>query len=498
MRTGEKMRTYEEGRFRGDGGRRLLVRLSGEVGTKSRRTRRRFLGILVRNMYRALRAAGIRADIRPEWSRVFVSTGDPARAREALVRVFGIRSVAEVVEVPYTSLEGLVEELVPLFGGRVSGRTFAVRPRAERAPVSSRDVAYELGAALLPFSAGVDLDRPEVEVPVELTGERAFAVMESTPGPEGLPLGTGGRAVALFSGGFDSPVAAWRTMRRGVRLDLLICDLGGCGQIEQALAVARELAVRWAPGHGVRAHVVDLAPVVAALVRRVNPRLRQLLLKRAMYRAGSLLAGEVGAEALVTGESIGQVSTQTLRNLSVAERAAGLPVLRPLVGTEKNEIIDTARRIGTHGASAAVKEHCSIATGPVETWAEPEEVLGAEGELGRDVDEGWMRRAVENRRVIDLRHWEPEETPSYVVDRVPEGAVVVDVREPGEGPQVGEIRLPFSRAPELLGGLDRSREYLLVCASGRRSEILARELLERGYKASSLEGGVERLAAAQG
>ncbi|QYJ15843.1 tRNA sulfurtransferase [Rubrobacter xylanophilus DSM 9941] len=486
---------------RGDTGfpgfrRGILVRMGGEIYTKSSKTRRRFLRRLVNNIKLALRESGIRASIRPEWSRVLIYADDLRRAQEVLTRVFGVYSVAEVVEVPYASLEDLVEKVAPMFREHVAGRTFAVRARRRRAPFTSQDVGRELGAALLPFSAGVNLDEPEAEVRLEVGRERAFVLLEESRGPGGFPAGTGGRALALFSGGFDSPVAAWRVMRRGIRVDLVIYDLGGCGQVGQALAVARELALRWAPGLEVRANVVDLAPVVSALVRRVDPRLRQILLKRAMYRAGSILAEELGFEALVTGESLGQVSTQTLRNLAVAEEAASVPVLRPLVGSDKQEIIETARKIGTHDVSALVKEHCSIATGPVETWADPEEVLTAESGLDQDVDESWLRRTVANRRVIRLKSWDPtaEESPDYVVDRVPEGAVVVDIREPGEGEPVGDLRLPFSRAMESLDRLDRSREYLLVCASGRRSELLAREMLGRGYRAYSLEGGVDRLA----
>lgn len=473
----------------------LLVRMGGEIYTKSSRTRRRFLRVLVNNIRLALREAGIRASVRPEWSRIHVYADDPDKAREVLGRVFGVYAVAEVVEVPYTSLADLVEKVAPMFREHVAGKTFAVRARRRRAPFTSQDVGRELGAALLPFSAGVDLDEPEAEVRLEVGREKAFVILEESKGPGGFPAGTGGRALALFSGGFDSPVAAWQVMRRGIRVDLVIYDLGGCGQVGQALAVARELALRWAPGLKMRANVVDLAPVVSALVRRVDPRLRQILLKRAMYRAGSILAAELGFEALITGESLGQVSTQTLRNLAVAEEAAGVPVLRPLVGSDKQEIVETARDIGTHDASALVKEHCSIATGPVETWADPEEVLTAESGLGQDVDEGWLRQAVKNRRVIRLKSWDPasEETPDYVVDRVPEGAVVVDIREPEEGEPVGDLRLPFSRATESIEQLDRSREYLLVCASGRRSELLAREMLGRGYRAYSLEGGVASL-----
>lgn len=482
--------TTAEGRMRPG----LLVRMGGEFYTKSSRTRRRLLRALVSNIRAALAERGVAARVEAEWSRVRIYPDDLQAARRTLVRVYGVYSVAEVCEVPYSSLEDLVAKVAPMFHERVAGRKFAVRARRRRAPFTSQDVGRELGAALLPFSAGVDLDEPEVEVRLEVARGRAFVIDEETPGPGGFPLGTGGRALALFSGGFDSPVATWRVMRRGIRVALVVYDLGGCGQVDQALAVAKELALGWSPGREMWANVVDFAPVVSALVRRVDPRLRQILLKRAMYRAGEMLARELGSEALVTGESLGQVSTQTLRNLAVAEQTVGIPVLRPLVGSDKQETMDEARRIGTHDVSAAVKEHCSIATGPVETRANPDEVLAAEGELGQEVDDAWLRRAVENRRVVRLKRWKPSsEAPDYVVEEVPEGALVVDVREPEEGEPVGDLRLPFSRALEELDGLDPSREYLLVCASGRRSELLARELIERGYRAYSLQGGVDRL-----
>jgi thiamine biosynthesis protein ThiI len=477
------------------GERRLLVRLGGEVCTKSPRTRRRFLAVLTRNARAALRREGIAAEVASEWSRLVVSTPDPAAARQVLARVFGVHRVHEATQVPFTSLPGLVESLVPLYRERVAGRSFAVRPK-RRAPLgfNSLDLSVELGAALLPLAARVDLRDPEVEVVVELHDGYAEAVLEQSPGTGGLPLGTGGHAVALFSGGFDSPVAAWRVMRRGTELDLVICDLGGCGQMDQALAVAKELALRWTPGLEPRFWVVDLAPVVLALTQRANPRLRQILLRRAMYRAGSGLAEAIGASALVTGESLGQVSTQTLGNISACERAATVPVLRPLIGMGKDEIMATARAIGTYEVSAKVQEHCSISPGRVETWASPERIDAAEKQVEAEpLTEEWIRGAVARRRAVDLRQWTPGALPDLVVSSVPAGAVVLDVREPEEGPLAGDRRLPFSRAAELLDGLDPSKSYLLVCASGQRSYTLARELARRGVTAWSLAGGVKAL-----
>src|SRR6266542_1175522 len=465
-----------------DGERHLLVRLGGEVCTKSPRTRRRFLAVLTRNARAALRREGIAAEVTSEWTRLVISTPEPSRAREVLARVFGVHRVHEATRVPFTSLPGLVEALVPLYRERVAGRSFAIRPkRRAKVGFSSHDLAVELGAALLPAAARVDLSHPDVEVTVELHDGHAEAVLESSPGTGGLPLGTGGHAVSLFSGGFDSPVAAWRVMRR-------------CGQMDQALAVAKELALRWTPGLEPRFWVVDLAPLVLALTQRANPRLRQILLRRAMYRAGSALAEELGASALVTGESLGQVSTQTLGNIRACEQAATVPVLRPLIGMGKDEIMAQARVVGTFDVSAKVQEHCSISPGRVETWASPEQADAAERQADAESLTGeWIRGAVARRREVDLRQWTPGSLPDLVVSSVPAGAVVLDVREPEEGPLAGDRRLPFSRAAELLDTLDPAQTYVLVCASGQRSYTLARELARRGVTAWSLEGGVKAL-----
>ena len=467
----------------------LMLKIAGEIGTKSAPTRRRFLRVLASNARAALRRAGIRGAVEPRWSRVFVRTDDPAAAA-VLSRVFGVHSISETVPVRFGSLDQLVGRAQPLLEPLVRGRTFAlrVRRRGEHG-FRSRDVAVALGNALRRSSGGVDLGNPDVELPIEISDDVAQLLLDAVPGPGGLPVGVGGRALALFSGGFDSPVATWMTMRRGVAVDLLVCDLGGCGQVDAALGVARDLVTRWAPGVEPRAHVVDLAPVVAALRARVDPGIRQVVLKRAMYRAGTLVAGRFRAEGLVTGEALGQVSTQTLRNLSVAEDAAGLPVLRPLIGMDKDEIIGRARQIGTHDASARVQEHCNIATGRVETAARLQVVVGAEGRL----DDSFIEAAVARAITVDLTSWEPGPAPEHVVEEIPAGAVVVDVRELDEGPDAGDVRLPFSTAQEWSPGLESSRTYLFVCTNGNRSEIVAHELRLRGMDAYSLAGGIPRL-----
>ena len=468
----------------------LVLKIAGEIGTKSARTRRRFLRTLTGNVRAALRRSGVRAETEPRWSRILVRTEDTEAAADVLARVFGLHSVSYAAVIPFDSLGGLVRDAASLSRDRVAGRTFAVRARRSGDhDFRSIDVAVALGEALRAGSAGVDLGDPEVEVPLEIVDDTAYLTLDRRPGAGGLPVGVGGRAVALFSGGFDSPVAAWMAMRRGMRLDLVTCDLGGCAQIDAALEVARDLVRRWAPGLEPRAHVVDLAPAVAALRAQVEPGIRQVVLKRAMYRAATILAERLGADALVTGEALGQVSTQTVRNLAVAEDAAGVPVLRPLIGMDKEEILARARHIGTHDASARVQEHCNIATGRVETAARLRHVIGAEGRFDDSFVEEAARGAVE----IDLTTWRPGSLPDHVLSAPPEGAVVVDVREAEEGPPAGDVRLPFSRVHEWADGLERGRTYVFVCTHGHRSELVAHDLRRRGVDAYSLAGGIGSL-----
>lgn len=468
----------------------LMLKTAGEIGVKSARTRRRFVRILRRNVLQALERAGTDGSVERGWSRLLVKAGDEEAAKLALARVFGLHSVSGVRIIVFDDLDELVAGAAAIYRPAVAGKTFAVRARrAGEHDFRSGDVNRALGTALLDVSAGVRLDDPEVEVPIEVVGKQAYCIVGQVPGAGGLPVGTGGRAVAMFSGGFDSPVATWMALSRGLSLDLVVCDLGGCAQTDGALEVAKTLVDGWAPGIEPTAHVVDLLPLVAALTQHVDPRLRQVLLKRAMYRAGALVAQELGAEALVTGEAIGQASTQTLRNLAVADEAAGMPVIRPLVGMGKDEIIRRARAIGTHAVSERVKEYCSITSGPVETRADLADVLDAEGE----VDAALIRQAVEKRRVVDLVTWERPPLPPYVVEEPVAGAVVVDVRERDEGEDAGDLRRPFSEIESWIGELDRERAYLFVCSVGSRSEVVAQTLDERGYRAYCLAGGVHRL-----
>ena len=382
------------------------------------------------------------------------------------------------------------------YGDAVKGKTFAVRARrAGTHPFNSQHVMRELGAAL-GEGARVDLTQPEVEVFVDVRDERAVFYGARVAGAGGLPLGVEGRAVCLLSGGFDSAVAAWMMLRRGVALDYVFCNLGGDAYQRMVLEVAAVLADRWSYGTRPTLLSLDFNPVVTELHRAFRPAFQQIALKREMYRAAESVALRLGADAIVTGEAVGQVSSQTLANLRAIDDACSLPVLRPLVGMDKEEIIGRSRHIGTYGISARVREYCSISTGRPATAASPQAVLDEEGGL----DAAPLEDSLTTAKLFDLRSMDMSliAGESVFVGELPAGAIVIDTREAESFRRWHWKDAEHLEYADLLtdfGKLDRDRTYLLYCELGLKSARVAELMQKAGYEAYSFLGGVKALRA---
>jgi thiamine biosynthesis protein ThiI len=475
----------------------VLLRLSGEVSTKARVTRQRFVTRLLRNARDALAAAGGDARIERHHDRVFVHL-ETAAGAEALRRVFGIQSLSLVERHPAPSLEAVVERGAALFAEAVRGRRFAVRARAVGGPagpgLGRRDVERALGARLLPVSAGVDLEQPEVTAQVELFEGLAHYFTERVAAEGGLPLGTEGRAVALVSGGFDSPVASWQILRRGVALDYVFCNLGGASHQLGTLRVMKVIADRWSYGTRPRFHALDFGAVSRELQAKTERRYWQVLLKRQMLRAAERVAHERRAHAIVTGEALGQVSSQTLVNLHAISEAASLPVLRPLVGSNKDEIIALARRIGTAELSAVVGEYCSLVPRRPATAARLDVVRAQEARM----DPAVLERAVAQRQVLDLRALDPEAAllPELEIDRVPDDACVLDLRSRAEYRHwhyPGAVQLDFAQALDAYPSFSKDQTYVLYCEYGLKSAHLAELMQHANLRAYHIRGGTAAL-----
>ncbi len=359
-------------------GKVIVAALSGEVVLKSPRTRPRFEARLVSNIRDAFRRrsiTGCNPLIRD--ARLLVECGDESvleHALNVLLHVFGVHAAAIAYRVEYEDLDSLARAVEEIAAEWVKGRRFAVRARRSgREPFTSLDIARIVGARLKPYSAGVDLEEPEVEVHVEVRGNIAYVHKGMRRGAAGLPVGVEGRVLALFSGGLDSPVAVWYAAKRGAEVDMLHLILASPASENDARRVAGVLVENWLYGYKPRLLVVDFRAVTAAIAERVRRGYEQVVLRTAMYYAASLVAEREGYDAIVTGESLGQVSSQTLKNLKAIEAVyrPRVPLLRPLIGMDKEEIVSKGREIGVYEEAAKTKEYCRLMRDYAVTRADP-------------------------------------------------------------------------------------------------------------------------------
>jgi thiamine biosynthesis protein ThiI len=292
---------------------------------------------------------------------VYVPQDVPWRdVAERLGRVFGVASFAPVHEVTPPEVE-LLEAAVVARARMVPLGRFAVRARrvGDRFPLDSLALNRRLGTAIQAATgAPVDLTRPDTTVRVEVLDDRILFGLERVEGPGGLPVGTSGEVLCLLSGGIDSPVAAWLMMKRGLIVHFIHFHSHPYTDAEsqrKALDLARLLT---RCQFACRLYMVPFVETQRTLVTGAPAELRVLLYRRFMLRIAEVVARRERLQALVTGDAVGQVASQTLSNLAAIEAAVDLPVLRPLVGFDKVEIVTLARRIGTFDLSVEPHGDC--------------------------------------------------------------------------------------------------------------------------------------------
>jgi thiamine biosynthesis protein ThiI len=260
--------------------------------------------------------------------------------------------------------------------------------------------------------------------------------------------------------------------------------------------VVKVLADRWSYGGRPQLHAIDFEGVASEIRARTRPRYWQVILKRQMLRAGEAVAVARGADALVTGESVGQVSSQTLPNLSVISQATQLPILRPLVGMNKDEIIRAAEEIGTAALSAVVDEYCAMVTSRPATVSRLAALLVEEAKL----DPSHLERAVAGREVLDLRALDAEAQgiAELETDEVAADAVVIDLRSKAAYAAwhwPGALRLDLDRALAACASFARDRRYLIYCEFGLKSAHLAERMQRAGLDARHFRGALAGLVA---
>jgi tRNA uracil 4-sulfurtransferase len=320
-----------------------------------------FVARLVRNIRQATEDMDIR-DVRVLMGRIELVLGSSASweaVRDRLRDVFGIGNFARAGRAPL-DVDAIAREILGDLGPDNPGSFRVSARRADkRFPLTSPQIEREVGGRIKEARGWrVNLDAPELTIHVEALSTDAFYFFGKERGPGGLPVGASGRVVALLSGGIDSPVASWRMMRRGCRVLFVHFHsypiLSRASQ-EKARELAR-LLTRF-QFHS-RLFLVPFGELQQKVVLSVAPPLRVVIYRRLMLRIAERIARQERAQALVTGEVVGQVASQTLENLSVIGSVAALPVLRPLIGMDKEEITMEAQRLGTYPVSIIPDQDC--------------------------------------------------------------------------------------------------------------------------------------------
>ena len=323
-------------------------------------------------------------------------------------KVFGVASISPAMECEST-MEDIGQTAVEYMMEAIEERgvkTFKVNAkRADKNfPVKSPDISRQIGAAVLKGCKvlKVDVHNPDVKLFVDVRHDKSYVYQDKIPGFGGLPLGTNGKGMSLLSGGIDSPVATWMMAKRGMMIEAVhfhsfpYTSQRAREKVEELAALVATYCGRF------RMHVINLLPIQEQIVQNCPEEETTILVRRFMMRIAEELAAGHGCSMLITGENLGQVASQTAEALVVTDASVKMPVMRPLIGLDKTDIMDLAREIGTYDKSIEPYEDCCTVFLPKHPATKPklERILASESKLDC---EGLIREAIEKEEIVEIR-----------------------------------------------------------------------------------------------
>lgn len=491
---------------------KYIVKLSAEITIKTRPVRKQFVARLKGNLRRVSRKRGIRCDVIARWDMLEIVV-DPAldelpekfAARVAstaqlLADTPGIAHFMEVAEYELpAALENSQHSTLDFIASAVGdihlpqladGRSFAVRCKREGVHgFNSQQVECHVGSWLGARAKGarVDLGNPDVQVALEIKKNRLFIVRQRRAGLGGLPLGCVGQVLSLVSGGYDSSVASFDVIRRGMETHFCFFNLGGLAHEVGVKQVSHYLWERYGASHRTAFISVPFESVVEEILDNIDKPYMGVVLKRMMLRAANQVADEMCLPALVTGESIAQVSSQTVQNLALIDRVSEKLVMRPLIASDKTAIIATAAKVGVATYAERMPEYCAVISDRPSTAAKEHVVLKQEQRFDFSV----LERAVASRRLcaMDEVYERSEIIDEVEKQAVPEpGQVIIDLRDeesysskPLKLHGNDTLNIPPYKLNRAFAELDASAQYLLYCDGGVMSRLHAAQLRAKGY-----------------
>ncbi|WP_439290791.1 tRNA uracil 4-sulfurtransferase ThiI [Lonepinella koalarum] len=473
---------------------KFIIKLFPEIMIKSDSVRKRFIKILTSNIRQVLSKHDDTLAVVRHWDFIEVrSKNEEYRPQliELIGRIPGIHHFLEVEEKPFTDLHNIFEQTLAQVGDSLNGKTFCVRAkRRGQHSFSSLEIERYVGGGLNQHieTAKVKLKNPDVTVRIEVENDKLIFIKQRFEGIGGYPIGTQEDVLSLISGGFDSGVSSYMLIRRGSRVHYCFFNLGGAAHEIGVKQMAYHIWNRYSSSHKVRFIAINFENVVGEILEKVDNGQMGVVLKRMMVRVASRVAERFAIEAIVTGEALGQVSSQTLTNLRLIDEASSALVLRPLITHDKEQIITMAKQIGTDDIAKSMPEFCGVISKNPTVKAIRAKIEAEE----QNFDFNVLESAVQNAQYLDIRQIaEQTEKDVVQVDAVSvlgENDVILDIRSPeeiDEKPLVLDGKtvqlMPFYKLSSQFGNLDQSKNYVLYCERGVMSKLQALYLKEQGF-----------------
>lgn len=475
---------------------KFILKMHSEITIKSNSVRRRFNKLLASNVRVILKNQGFQVRVHNFWDRLDVyinyeAEPDIEQAIASMQRIPGINSILQVQESKFTDLDDIYHQVKQVWQHKLAGKTFAVRvKRKGKHDFTSPEIAAHVGGGLNQFcdTGGVNLKHPDIAIQIQVENDTLLLIDQRLKGLGGMPLPTQGDVLSLISGGFDSGVATYDMIRRGARTHYCFFNLGGRDHEIGVRAVSNYIWNRYSSSHRVKFFAVDFAPVVDEILEKVDNGLMGVVLKRMMLRAADMIASNLAINTLVTGEAMGQVSSQTLDNLHVIDESTSKLVLRPLICKDKMEIIDTARQIGTEDFAKTMPEYCGVISQKPTVKAKLDKVREEEAKFDISI----LERAVVTADAEDIRSivekYESQGDTIETVSELKPGDTLLDIRAPEEEelnplnmPGIDIQHLPFFKLASQFSRLDQSKTYHIYCDRGVMSLLQAQLLMEHGH-----------------
>jgi len=458
---------------------KFILKLFPEIMIKGASAKRQMTGQLYINLVNILGRIDSRIEVKKFSDKIEVLTPVDVlvEVRQALLETSGVEQVLEALQFDeMDSIDKIKVKVGELLADSLEDKTFVVRvKRSGQHDFTSTDIEQTVGGYLLAHSKakGVDLRNAEVTIRMELVHKQLNIITQKYKGLSGFPIGTQGDILSLMSGGFDSTVASYLTMKRGIKTHFVFFNLGGAAHEIGVKQVALYLWSKFGSSHRVKFISVPFEGVLEEIFRSTGPTYMGVTLKRLMLMASEKIADEMEIDALLTGESVAQVSSQTLRNLALIDKVSNKLILRPLSTMNKPEIMGIADAIGTRHFAESMPEYCGVISQNPITHGSFKRM---EKEAKR-FDYAVLDKAVEEAQHIYVDEVVADVSKMAAIEVVEtidvSKHVVIDIRAEDDCIETSceSIKIPFYKLKKAFADLPKDKEYLLYCEKGIMSQL---------------------------